>query len=135
MKIDDLTVTVKVNDEAFEKAVNKLNEKIQEIKNIKNEMCIILNDLDKMLDGKLLSAKINDKEIIGVCPACEAYIYNTDIDNDEGKDKYTCSVCTAISHISELSKNNFENRIKDEGQTQLHECECINIPENKENKT
>jgi hypothetical protein len=88
MKIDDLTVTVKVNDEAFTKAVNKLNEKIQEIKNIKNEMCIILNDLDKMLDGKLLFAK-------------------TEVDK------------------------NFENRIKDEGQTQLHECECINIPENK----
>lgn len=57
MKIDDLTVTVKVNDEAFTKAVDKLNEKIEEIKNIKNEMCIILNDLDKMLDGKLLFAK------------------------------------------------------------------------------
>lgn len=61
MKIDELTISVKVDNDDYKKAMNKLNEKIQEIKNIKNDISIILNDLDNMLDGKgLLIAEKKD---------------------------------------------------------------------------
>lgn len=60
MKIDELTVTVKVDDESYKKVIDNLNLKIQEIKNIKNEMWVILSDLDKMLYGKeLLIVDVN----------------------------------------------------------------------------